>query len=141
MPHCNCADTQEPMKKVFCLGVWDLFHIGHLSVLFEASSLGELTVGVVVDEAVREKKGPLRPIIPFWQRRMIVENIKGVAGTIATLFTIPENVLTDYDFIVIGGDQDHITNLAAIPPAKLIKLERPADGNSTSLIVKRIKES
>ena len=126
-------------KKVFCLGVWDMFHIGHLQLILAAAKLGDLTVGVVIDEAVREEKGPDRPVIPFWQRRMIVQSIKGVVDTAAVLFAIPENVLNDYDLIVIGADQNHITNLDKIPQEKRVNLPR-TEGISTSDLIKKMEQ-
>lgn len=56
----------------------DLFHYGHLKFLEAASEIGdELIVGVSTDEFYREwnKKDP---IIPYEQRRAIVESLKFV---------------------------------------------------------------
>ena len=60
---------------VYTSGDWDLFHYGHLKFLEAASRVGDrLIVGVGTDESYREYKGK-EPIIPYEQRRAIVEAI------------------------------------------------------------------
>jgi cytidyltransferase-like protein len=59
--------------KVFCIGVFDLFHFGHLRLIERAAALGELHVAVVADAAIRVTKGDDRPIIPQEQRLAIVQ--------------------------------------------------------------------
>ena len=50
-------------------GSFDLLHAGHLHILREARSQGDvLLVGVNSDESVRRHKGPGRPIVPQAQR-------------------------------------------------------------------------
>ena len=64
-------------KTVITYGTFDLFHIGHLKLLQRIKSLGDkLIVAVSTDEfnELKEKK----TIIPYEQRKEIVENIKCV---------------------------------------------------------------
>jgi len=57
--------------------VGDLFHIGHLNIINEAKKLGDiLIVGVHPDHIVKNYKRT--PIIPYDQRKKIIESIKGV---------------------------------------------------------------
>ncbi len=70
------------MKKKFeigyTMGVFDLFHIGHLNIIKNAKSLCDyLVVGVTTDERVKIIKGNL-PIIPFDERLKIIESLKYV---------------------------------------------------------------
>lgn len=62
----------------YTTGVFDMFHIGHLNILRRAKEKCDyLIVGVSTDELVRAYKHKT-PIIPFDQRRAIVEAIRYV---------------------------------------------------------------
>lgn len=67
-------------KKIvgYTTGVFDLFHIGHLNILKRAKEQCDyLIVGVSTDELVQEYKNK-KPIIPYEERKAIVEAIKYV---------------------------------------------------------------
>ena len=65
----------------YTTGVFDLFHIGHLTLLKNAKALcDKLIVGVTVDELVLYKGK--RAVIPFSDRIEIVRNIKCVDAAI-----------------------------------------------------------
>lgn len=67
----------------YTTGVFDLFHIGHLNILKKAKeNCDHLIVGVSTDELVQEYKHKT-PIIPFNERKSIVESIKYVDEVIA----------------------------------------------------------
>ena len=62
----------------YTTGVFDLFHIGHLNVLKNAKAkCNYLIVGVSTDECVKTYKNKT-PIIPFEERKAIVEAIEYV---------------------------------------------------------------
>ncbi len=69
------------MKKYkigYTAGVYDMFHIGHLNILKRAKEQCEyLIVAVSTDELVEKSKNK-RPIIPYEERKQIVEAIKYV---------------------------------------------------------------
>lgn len=68
------------MKKIvgYTTGVYDMFHIGHLNILKNAKELCDyLIVGVSTDELVMHEKKKT-PVIPFEERKSIVESIKYV---------------------------------------------------------------
>lgn len=69
-----------PNKRVigYTTGVYDMFHIGHLNILRKAKECCDyLIVGVSTDELVQKEKNKT-PIIPYEERRQIVEAIRYV---------------------------------------------------------------
>lgn len=65
------------LKIVLTSGTFDLFHIGHAQYLEKAKALGDvLIVGVDSDEKVRERKGPMRPIVPENERVLILAHCR-----------------------------------------------------------------
>jgi glycerol-3-phosphate cytidylyltransferase len=62
----------------YTTGVFDMFHVGHLNILKRAKEQCDyLIVGVTTDELCQSYKKKL-PIIPYEERRAIVEAIKYV---------------------------------------------------------------
>jgi len=94
------------MKKVITYGTFDLFHIGHLRLLQRVKNLGQhLTVAISTDEfnAVKGKK----TLIPYEQRREIVENIKCVDQVIPeSSWEQKENDIKTFnvDIFAMGND-------------------------------------
>ena len=94
------------MKKVITYGTFDLFHIGHLRLLQRVKNLGDhLTVAISTDEfnAVKGKK----TLIPYAQRREIVENIKCVDQVIPeSSWEQKENDIKTFnvDIFAMGND-------------------------------------
>ena len=65
------AATEGKKTRVYCSGVFDLFHIGHLRSLQKARSLGDyLIVGVHTDEEAASYKR--QPVISFAHRKELV---------------------------------------------------------------------
>lgn len=93
------------MKKQVYVGMSaDLIHPGHLNIIKHASSLGEVTVGLLTDAAIASYKRV--PYLTFEQRLEIVENLKGVQRVVAqaTLDYIPNLQKYRPDYVVHGDD-------------------------------------
>ena len=74
-------ENKKEMVIGYTAGVFDLFHIGHLTLLKNAKGLcDKLIVGVTVDELVTYKGK--NPMIPFSDRIEIVRNIKCVDAAV-----------------------------------------------------------
>src|SRR5690606_14063350 len=94
----------ERRKVVYIPMCADIVHAGHLNIIKEGQKLGDVTVGLLTDEAVARKKR--LPYMSYEQRFAVVSNIKGVGKV------IPQNT-SDYhpnlrklkpDFVVHGDD-------------------------------------
>lgn len=73
---------QKKYKTGYTTGVFDMFHVGHLNILERAKAQCEyLIVGVSTDELVQEYKNK-KPMIPFEERKRIVEAIKYVDAVV-----------------------------------------------------------
>ncbi len=92
------------MKQVYCGMSADLIHHGHLNIIHEAMKLGEVTVGVLTDEAIASYKR--LPYLTYEQRAEIVSNIKGVSRVVpqSTLDYVPNLEKLRPDFVVHGDD-------------------------------------
>lgn len=59
----------------------DMIHPGHLNIINEARGLGKVIVGLLTDKAIASYKR--LPMLSYEQRKVIVENIKGVDRVVA----------------------------------------------------------
>ena len=91
-------------KIVYCGLAADVLHEGHINILKRVSKLGDLTVGLLTDNAIASYKN--LPHLNYKQREIVLKNIKFVKNV------IPQNTL-DYtknlikikpDFVVHGDD-------------------------------------
>lgn len=82
----------------------DMLHSGHIAILKKAQKLGKLTVGVLSDEAVASYKR--YPLIPFAERKALMENIAGVSKVVEQKeLSYAENLRAlKPDFVVHGDD-------------------------------------
>lgn len=91
-------------KKVYVGMSADMVHPGHLNILRRAQELGEVTVGLLTDEAIASYKRV--PFMTFDQRRQVVENLKAVTAVVSqtTLDYVPNLEILKPDFVVHGDD-------------------------------------
>ena len=82
----------------------DLLHQGHLNIIRVARELGEITIGLMTDEAMVSYKR--LPYLNYEQRKTIVENIKGVSEVIpqTTLDYVPNVRRLRPRYFVHGDD-------------------------------------
>lgn len=124
-------------RIVFANGCFDLLHVGHVRYLTAARALGDtLVVGINADDAVRQLKGPTRPVMPDAERAEIiaalacvdfvtifpeltVENLLRALrpdihakGTDYTPDSVPERaIVREYggEVAIVGDPKDHST--------------------------------
>ena len=91
-------------NKVYVAMSADIIHPGHLNIIKEAAKYGNVIVGVLTDKAIASYKR--LPFLDFSQRKLIVENLKGVKEVIPqeTLDYVPNLEKIKPDFVVHGDD-------------------------------------
>ena len=92
------------MKTVYVALSADLVHPGHLNIINEAQKHGRVIVGLLTDRAIASYKR--LPFLSYEQRKVVVENIKGVAEVIPqeTLDYVPNLRKIKPDVVVHGDD-------------------------------------
>lgn len=96
------------MKKVYIGMSADLLHPGHLNIISQARAYagedGEVVVGLLTDKAIASYKR--LPYMSFEQRKVVVENVKGVSRVIAqeTLDYVPDMRRESPDYVLHGDD-------------------------------------
>ncbi len=82
----------------------DLIHQGHLNVIAEGRKFGKVIIGLLTDEAIASYKR--LPLISFNERKLIVENLKGVEKVVSqtSLDYVPNLKAIKPDYVVHGDD-------------------------------------
>lgn len=136
------------MPVVLTVGVFDLFHYGHLLLLQRAKNLsgsnGKLIVAVQQDDVVNKYKPYSNLIYPFDIRYNIINSLKCVDMVVpyTGVDTLIEQI--EFDIFAVGGDQNHQGFKKAIAychahEKKVITISRTS-GISTSQLKERIKK-
>lgn len=138
------------MKKYkigYTTGVFDLFHVGHLNILKNAKEQCEyLIVGVSLDELVQEYKNK-KPVIPYEERKKIVEAIKYVDKVVPQISMDKIKAWEELHFdVMFHGDDWKGSNMYekiqkdfSSRGIELVFLPH-TDGTSSTIISKKIKE-
>ena len=113
---CSEIDTPEDLKVVskklaevnertvyMCFST-EYIHSGHIAIINKARRLGRLIIGVLSDEAVSSYKR--FPLIPFIERKALIENIAGVERVVEQKTLSYAAVLRELkpDYVVHGTD-------------------------------------
>jgi len=135
---------RQGLIVVFTNGCFDLIHVGHVQLLQQAKSFGDiLIVAVNTDETIREAKGPARPIVPLSERMEIL----GAFGYVDYLFPFyeptPQRVIAELlpDVLVKGSDwgANEVVGKSEVESAggKVVRVEL-FKGKSTTELVQAI---
>jgi rfaE bifunctional protein nucleotidyltransferase chain/domain len=137
-------DNVKTDKVVYTYGVFDMLHPGHVTLLEKAKAAGtRLIVGVVKDDAVREKKGKDRPIQPFAVRAEMLSKLKCVDEVWEqdTFDPVPNMVQLDPDILVKGNDWSYPAGDEWIKDnGKILIRPEYTVGYSTTEMIKKIRE-
>ena len=95
------------MKKVITFGTFDVFHIGHVSILERAKSYGDyLIVGISSDDLNLSKKGR-KPIYSEKDRKKIIKSLSCVDEVFSeTSLELKRQYINDFnaDILIMGDD-------------------------------------
>ena len=126
----------------------DIIHPGHINIIKEAAKYGDVVVGLFTDEAIASYKRV--PYMPYEQRKIVVENIKGVTDVIPQYTKDYEDNLrmlkpkcmvhgTDWRTGPLAAVRQKAIDIMAEWGGEVIEPEY-TQGVSSSLIQQKIKE-
>lgn len=95
---------------VFTNGCYDLLHPGHVRLLEQARSLGDvLILALNSDASVTRMKGPSRPIIPQHERAELAASLAAVDAAVLFDQDTPRELIAQVlpDILVKGADWSH----------------------------------
>lgn len=87
-------------RIIFCSGVFDLLHPGHVVFFERCKALGgTLVVSVGDDRSIRSYKGEQRPILDQEARLKMVDSLKAVDYTFASVVPDLKNLFSDLELV------------------------------------------
>jgi rfaE bifunctional protein nucleotidyltransferase chain/domain len=147
LPAWRTAQRAAGRRVVVTNGVFDLLHVGHVTYLETARSLGDLLlIGVNGDDSVRQLKGPTRPLNPEADRSRILAAL----ACVDAVCIFPEMRAVNFlkvaqpDIYVKGGDYtldtiDQNERSAVESAGGRIEFIRFVEGKSTTRLVEKMK--
>lgn len=146
LPEWRAAFRARGKKLVVTNGCFDILHLGHVSYLENARGFGDgLLVGVNSDKAVRDLKGPHRPVNSEQDRAAVLAALESVTGVCIFDDRSAANFLehAEPDIYVKGGDYK-VTDLPAAETNAVKKnggkivIVGFVPGKSTTALLKKI---
>ncbi|HTX33488.1 MAG TPA: adenylyltransferase/cytidyltransferase family protein [Bryobacteraceae bacterium] len=101
---------EQGKRVVFTNGCYDLLHPGHIRLLEQARSLGDvLILALNSDASVRRFKGPSRPLLPEEERAELASTLEAVDATTIFDEDTPRELIAAVlpDVLVKGADWSH----------------------------------
>ena len=92
------------VKNVYVGCSADLIHNGHINIINVAASYGDVTIGLLTDDAIKSYKRT--PIITFESRKKVIQQFKGIKHVIAqeTLDYTDNLIKLKPDYVIHGDD-------------------------------------
>jgi D-glycero-beta-D-manno-heptose 1-phosphate adenylyltransferase len=101
---------QDGKRVVLTNGCYDILHPGHIRLLEQARSLGDvLVLALNSDESVQRLKGPTRPLFPLEKRARLAAALEAVDAVTAFDEDTPRELIAALspDVLVKGADWSH----------------------------------
>lgn len=138
---------QDGEKIVFTNGCFDLLHIGHLSYMLKAASLGtKLVIGLNSDASVKRLKGEGRPINAELSRSLMLASLFFVDAVAVFSEDTPLELIKEIlpDVLVKGGDYE-IKNIVGASEVfangGTVQTIDFVNGYSSTNLINKIKEN
>ena len=137
---------KQNKKVVFTNGCFDILHIGHVTYLCKAVSLGDcLVLGLNSDDSVRRLKGSYRPINTEKNRAFVLENLRCVDKVVLFDQDTPLELISYLkpDILVKGSDyvkDDIVGAKEIISWGGSVETVPFIEGFSTTQMIEKIKE-
>ena len=123
-------------RTVYMCFSTDMIHSGHIAIIMKAAKLGKLIIGVLSDEAVASYKR--FPLMPFEERKSLVENINGVNRVVEQkTLSYADNLRALRPTYVVHGDdwregfqrpiRDEVVNVLAEYGGRLVEFPYSKD--------------
>ncbi|MGE4455086.1 MAG: phosphoenolpyruvate mutase [Sphaerochaeta sp.] len=130
------------MATVYLGITGDIIHPGIINIINEGSSYGDLIIGLLTDSALAPHKR--LPYLSYEQRKVVVENIKGVAKVVPQedWSYVPNLIKYKPDYIIHGDDwvagplskiRDEVFSVMEELGGKVIEVPYTKGINSTAL--------
>jgi rfaE bifunctional protein nucleotidyltransferase chain/domain len=131
---------------VLANGVFDILHLGHIELLAFAKSLGgRLVVAINSDRAVRELRGPARPVNSENDRKAVLQAVKHVDEVVIFDDVSPASLINELqpDIVVKGGEwtADEVRRRDRIPDHIAVKVFPLVSGYSSSNTILTIRQA
>ena len=132
-------------KIVFTNGCFDILHPGHIHILDQAKSYGDiLIVGLNSDNSIKRLKGPSRPKVSQEDRLKILSSIKFVDYVVLFEEETPLKLIEKIkpNFLVKGGDyilEDVIGREFVENNGGQVKIIKLLEGHSSSSLIDKFE--
>src|ERR1700675_703103 len=106
----RAAWRRENKTVVFTNGCYDILHPGHIRLLEQARSLGDvLILALNTDSSVARLKGPTRPLIPEAERAQMALALEAVDAVTFFDEDTPRELIAEVlpDILIKGADWTH----------------------------------
>ena len=132
-------------KIVFTNGCFDILHPGHIHILDQAKSYGDmLIVGLNSDNSIKRLKGPTRPKVSQNDRLKILSSIKFVDYVVLFEEETPLKLIEKIkpNFLVKGGDyilEDIVGREFVENNGGQVKIVKLLEGHSSSSLIDKFE--
>jgi cytidyltransferase-like protein len=124
-----------PLRVGYLIGVFDLFHVGHLDVLERAKdSCDRLVVGVLTDDWAEDDWGT-RPFVPLVERVQIIEHLRCV-DEVVVVDGVEPDLLTGVQTVFAVSGTDGVLGADELDgiPAALVSTLPAARGSRSQIL-------